>query len=255
VKLHAIQLSLATILSLSLAACKKDEDKNQQAVTPAVETASVEQQVFGPNGLPSHIDAQFELKNLTAPQSVIQTIHGIPGSRRDNLDKVQISCLAQQDLEARQLREGLVLFEGSQATAVGNFSRRVQNSFLRCNRDLSASTSEQRSFDNHHQRSNETRLNLGESLEIQVMTSRDRFRNPELFTIIVYCSLDAETSLRSKHKGLHLLNGGRLAIVDRLVRPLPRFEDADSDLGGFDRRPEERRQGLRQIRCGSFQRR
>jgi hypothetical protein len=155
----------------------------------------------------------FRVKQLKIGATSIDTVRTTPGTNRDDLETVRITCLDNSKNARSSSLDGVVLIDGSEIALIGNFSKRKPHTLLTC--------SDNNLRDDRrvlrHRSQNERRLQLGQQLVVKIKSSRNRFRREEMIPVVVSCIAHPGQAAEQGLNGIGLTRGSKILIGRNLL--------------------------------------
>lgn len=160
------------------------------------------------------LPAEFDVLNLKVGQTAIKTVRGAPGTSRDDLETVRISCMDTTSQAQNSNYDGIIMVDGSEMSLMGNFSRRKPHTFVTCS---DRSRRDDR-WARHFQGAGERRLQVGQLTTVQVKTNKNRFRRDQLISLTVSCGQSPNEAFQMGRQGLSLTRGSKIIVNQDLRR-------------------------------------
>lgn len=203
---------LALVATLGTACTKKNDDPGHAGAGPGYPLDPRDRDGGrhpGNPGYPGHggnLPDSFSEKKLRVGSSSLETVKTTPGTNRDDLERVRISCVDNRNDHRTTSSDGIAMVEGSELALIGNQSYRKPHTLISCN-DGSRRDDRRNQFGRGQ---NERRLQVGQQAVVVVKSSRNSFRREELISVVVTCVSHPQEGLNQGRTGISLLRGSKI---------------------------------------------
>lgn len=208
---------LALAVTMSTVACTKKENQDQGYAGAGPSFPVDPRDQGGPrnpnfpdrdhgngHGNGGHLPDSFNVKRLRIGASSLETVKTTPGTNRDDLEKVRISCLDNRQDSRTTSTDGIVMLDGSELALIGNQSFRKPHTLITC-------SDRNRRDDRFTTLGRESRrLQVGQQAVVVVKSSRNQFRREQLISIVVTCVNQPDQALNQGRTGISLLRGSKI---------------------------------------------
>lgn len=212
---------LALVATLGTACTKKNEDQGHAGAGPNFPIDPRDQNGGYPNypggGGPNYpgrggpnnggqgqLPDSFSVKSLRVGSSTLETVKTTPGTNRDDLERIRISCADSRSDNRTTSTDGIVMIEGSDLALIGNQSYKKPHTLISCNDGRRHD--DRRSLNGR----NDRRLQVGGQAVIVVKSSRNSMRRAELISVVVTCVSHPQQGLNQGRTGISLLQGSKI---------------------------------------------